>query len=136
MATSFKLELLTAIHDMTPSSGDVFKMALYAPGADLNESTTAYSTTDEVVGAGYSAGGAIVTTITPLSSATTAVGDFVDLTFSTVTVVARSALIYNSSKANRAVCILDFGRDVAKTAADLVITFPPGDAETGIVRIA
>jgi hypothetical protein len=136
MVTSFKVELLTAVHDMTPSTGDVFKLALYAPGATNNESTAAYSATDEVVGTGYSAGGAVVTTLTPFSSGTTAVGDFVDLTFSTVTLVARSALIYNSSKSNRAVCVLDFGRDVTKDTQDLVITFPPGDSETGIVRIA
>ena len=136
MVTSFKVEILTAIHDLTASTGDTFKLALYVTGDDLNEATTAYSTTDEVVGIGYSAGGGTLTSITPSSSGTTAFGDFADLTFSTVTVVTRAGLIYNSSKANRAVCVLDFGKDVTKTAADLVITFPVGDSETGIVRIA
>lgn len=136
IVTSFKVECLTATHDFTAGTGDTFKIALYSPGATIDENTTAYSTTNEVVGAGYSAGGGTLTAITPTSSGTTAFADFVDFTFSSVTVVARSALIYNSSKANRAVCVLDFGRDVTKTAADLVITFPAGDAETGIVRIA
>jgi len=137
MVTSFKVEILTAIHDLTASTGDTFRLALYVTGDDLNEATTVYTTTDEVTGTGYSAGGNNLTSVTPSSSGTTAFGDFADVTFSTVTIAAtRAGLIYNSSKANRAVCVLDFGKDVTRTAADLVITFPVGDSETAIVRIA
>lgn len=136
ICTSFKVELLTATHDFTTGTGDTFNLALYAPGATIDETTTVYTTVDEVVGSGYVAGGSVLTVVTPTSSGTTAFIDFADLTFSTVTVIARAGLIYNTSKANRAVCVLDFGRDVTKTAANLVIAFPVGDSETAVVRLA
>lgn len=130
--TSFKVELLTGTHDF---SSDTFKLALYDADANLGASTTAYSATNEVVGSGYSAGGETLTAVAPTSSGVTAYSDFADVTFSTVTISARGGLVYNSSQANKAVAILDFGYTVTKTAADLVVTFPTADAVNAIVRI-
>ena len=133
LATSFKVELYQAIHDLT-AAGDTIKLALFDVDATLGPTTTAYSTTNEVVGAGYSAGGVTLTQVEPTSSGTTAWVDFANVTFSTVTVSARGGLIYNSSKSDRAIAILDFGYTITRAAADLVVTFPAGDAENAIVR--
>lgn len=132
MTTSFKVDLFNGAHDF---SADTFKIALYDSDADIDESTTVYSTTDEVSGTGYSAGGGTLTVVAPTSGGTTAYVDFSDFTFSTVTLAARAALIYNSTNSNKSVCVLDFGRDVTKTAANLVIVFPAANALDAIVRI-
>jgi len=133
--TSFKEECFLAIHDFDTTTGDTFKMALYNSSADLGPTTTAYSATNEVSGTGYSAGGATLTGVQPTTSGTVAYADFSDLTFSTVTLTGvRGALIYNSSKANRAVAVLDFGRDISKTADDLVVTFPEAASSSAILR--
>ena len=97
MCTSFKKELMTATHNFTNSSGNTFKLAMYTNSASFDASTTAYTTSNEVSGTGYSAGGSALTNVTPTSSGTTALTDFADLTFSTATVTARGALIYNDS---------------------------------------
>jgi hypothetical protein len=136
MCTSFKVELLTATHNFTASTGDTFKIALYTSSATLGASTTVYSTSDEVVGTGYTAGGNTLTNITPTSSGTTAFTDFADTTWSTATITARGALIYNSSKANRSVCVLDFGSDKTSTAGNFSIVFPTADASNALIRIA
>jgi hypothetical protein len=136
MCTSFKVELLTATHNFTASTGDTFKIALYTSSATLGASTTVYSTSDEVVGTGYTAGGNTLTNITPTSSGTTAFTDFADTTWSTATITARGALIYNSSKANRSVCVLDFGSDKTSTAGNFSIVFPAADASNALIRIA
>jgi hypothetical protein len=136
MCTSFKVELLTATHNFTASTGDTFKIALYTSSATLGASTTVYSTSNEVVGTGYTAGGNTLTNITPTSSGTTAFTDFADTTWSTATITARGALIYNSSKANRSVCVLDFGSDKTSTAGNFSIVFPTADASNAIIRIA
>jgi len=125
---------LQAKHDFTVG-GSTFNLALYDDNASLNADTTVYSTTDEVTGTGYSAGGAALTNITPVLGGTTAYADFADLTFSTVTLTARGGLIYNSAN-NEAVAVLDFGTNQTRTAADLVIQFPTADALNAIVRIA
>lgn len=135
-STSFKVELLTATHDFTNSTGDTFKIALYDSSATLDSTTTAYSATNEVTGTGYTAGGESLTNVTPSSSSTTALTDFVDLVFSTVTITARGALCYNSSKSNKAVFALDFGSDQSATAGDFTIQFPTADASNAIIRIA
>lgn len=129
---SFKLELLQAIHDF---SSDTFKIALYEEGATLDDDTTEYTATGEVTGIGYTAGGATLTVASTALSGVVAVADFEDITLGTVTLAARGALIYNASKANRAVAVLDFGRLVTKTAQDLIITFPAPDSVSGIIRI-
>ena len=137
LCTSFKVELLAGTHNFTNSTGDTFKLALYDNSASFTAATTAYTATNEVSGTGYSAGGGSLTNVTPTSSSTTAFIDFADLTFSTATITARGALIYNSSAAgNPAVCILDFGADKTSTAGDFTIVFPTADASNAIVRIA
>ena len=137
LCTSFKVELLAGTHNFTTGTGDTFKLALYDNSAAFTAATTAYTATNEVSGTGYSAGGGTLTNVTPTSSGTTAFIDFADLTFSTATITAYGALIYNSSAAgNPAVCILDFGGAKTSTAGDFTIVFPTADASNAIVRIA
>jgi hypothetical protein len=136
MCTSFKQELMTATHDFTNSTGDTFKVALYTSSATLSSGTTAYTTSNEVVGSGYTAGGNTLTSVTPTTSGTTAFVDFADTTWSSATITARGALIYNSSKSDKAVVVLDFGADKTSTTGDFVIQFPTADASSAIIRIA
>ena len=137
MCTSFKQELLQAKHDFTNGTGNTFKLALYTSSATLGASTTAYSATNEASGTGYSAGGSALTNVTPTTSGTTAFTDFGDLTFSTATITARGALIYNDTQAgDPSVVVLDFGSDKSSSAGDFTITFPTADASNAIIRIA
>mgnify|MGYP007086432238 FL=1 len=137
LCTSFKVELLESVHNFTTGTGDTYKLALYDNSAAFTAATTAYTVTNEVSGTGYSAGGGTLTNVTPTSSGTTAFIDFADLTFSTATITAYGALIYNSSAAgDPAVCILDFGGAKTSTAGDFTIVFPTADASNAIVRIA
>ena len=137
MCTSFKEELMTATHDFTASTGNSFKLALYTSSATLGAATTAYSATNEASGTGYTAGGAALTNVTPTTSGTTAFTDFNDLTFSTATITANGALIYNDTAAgDPAVVVLAFGGDKTSTAGDFTIQFPTADASNAIIRIA
>ena len=136
MCTSFKKELLEGVHNFKNSGGGTFKLALFTSSATLGASTTAYATTNEVSGTGYSAGGGTLTRVDPSSSGTTALTDFADLTFSTATVTANGALIYNSSASDKAVIVLAFGGDKTSTAGDFTIQFPAADANNAIIRIA
>lgn len=138
MCTSFKVELLQGVHNFTPSTGDVFKIALYTSSATLDATTTVYTTSNEVTGTGYTAGGNTLTSSAgmPTSGGTTAFTDFSDTTWSTATITARGALIYNSSDSNKAVCVLDFGSDKTSTAGNFTIVFPTADATNAIIRIA
>jgi len=137
LCTSFKVEILRAIHDFTASTGDVFKLALYTSSASLDAATTAYTSSNEVGNSGtYTAGGGTLTNVTPTSSGTTAFLDFADISFTSATITARGALIYNSSKSNRAVAVLDFGSDKISTTGTFTIQFPAADASNAIVRIA
>jgi len=136
MCTSFKQELLTATHDFTNGTGDAFKLAMYTNSASFTAATTAYTVTNEVSGTGYSAGGGTLTNVTPTTSGTTALTDFADLTFSSATITARGAMIYNSTAGTNAVVILDFGSDKTSTAGDFTIVFPTADASNAIIRIA
>lgn len=137
LCTSFKVEVLKGVHNFSASGGDVFKIALYTSSATLDATTTAYSATNEVSGTGYTAGGNTLTNIEPTSSGTTAYLDFADTTWSTATITARGALIYNSSAVgNPAVAVLDFGADKTSTAGDFTVVFPTADASNAIVRIA
>ena len=141
MCTSFKQELLQAQHDFTASTGHSFKLALYTSSATLGASTTDYSATNEVSGTGYSAGGGALTNVTPTTSGTTAFTDFDDLTFSTATITANGALIYNTttgggSSTTDSVVVLAFGGDKTSTAGDFTIQFPTADASNAIIRIA
>jgi hypothetical protein len=108
MCTSFKKELLEAKHNFLASGGNSFKLALYTSSASLGAGTTAYTTSGEASGTNYTAAGAALTNINPDSSGTTGFTDFANLTFSTVTITARGALIYNDTNSDRAVCVLDF----------------------------
>lgn len=136
LTTSFKTELLTGTHNFTNSSGDTFKLALFTSSATLGASTTAYATTNEVSGTGYSAGGGTLTNVTPSADGTTAITDFTDLTFSSATITARGCLIYNSTDSDKSVASIDFGGDKTSTAGDFTIQFPAAAASTAIIRIA
>ena len=136
ICNSFKQELLVATHNFTASTGDTFKLALYTSAATLTASTTVYSATNETSGTNYTAGGAALTSITPVLSSSTAVCDFNDLTFSSVSITARGALIYNSSKTDKAVAVLDFGSDKTASAGNFTIVVPTADASNAIIRIA
>lgn len=133
MCSSFKQELLEAIQNFTT---DTFKIALYTSSATLDATTTAYTTSNEVVGTGYTAGGNTLAGTTITLSGTTAFVDFSDTTWSTASITARGALIYNSSKANRAVAVLDFGADKTSSAGNFTVQFPTNDASNAIIRIA
>ena len=137
MCTSFKQELLEAVHNFKNSGGRTFNLALYTSSASLGASTTAYTTSNEVSGTNYTAKGASLTRVDPSTSGTTALTDFADLTFSNATVTARGAMIFNdSASGDPAVCILDFGGDKTSTAGDFTIQFPTADASNAIIRIA
>ena len=137
MCTSFKVELMKAVHNFSSSGGSTFKIALYTNSASFDATTVAYTTSNEVVGTGYTAGGNTLINITPVSSSTTAFADFADTVWSTATITARGAMIYNSSAAgNPAVAILDFGADKTSTAGDFTIIFPSATAADAIIRIA
>ena len=134
MCTSFKTELLGGTHDLDT---DVIKIALFTSAATLGASTTAYSSTNEVAnGSGYTTGGNTLAGATISSSGTTAFVDFSDSTWSSASFTARGALIYNSSKSNKAVAVLDFGADKTSTNGDFVVQFPTADASSAIIRIS
>jgi hypothetical protein len=137
MATSFKVQILGGDFDFSSGTAQTFKIALFTSAATLGATTTAYSTTNEASGTGYSAGGNTLTiSQVPTSSGTTAFLDFADTTWSSATITARGALIYKSGGGNPAVAILDFGSDKTSTNGDFTIVFPAADASNAIIRIA
>ena len=143
MCTSFKNELLYGAHDFDASTGDTFKIALYTSSATMTAATTAYATTNETSGTAYVAGGEALTPVDPTSSGTTALTDFSDETWSTATITARGALIYNTTPnttsialTNPSVVVLDFGADKTSTAGDFTVVFPTADSSNAIIRIA
>tara|TARA_R100001224_G_scaffold26179_1_gene13970 strand:+ start:5610 stop:6059 length:450 start_codon:yes stop_codon:yes gene_type:complete len=143
MCTSFKTELLQGVHNFYNGSGGgsagtgaTFKIALFTSSANLGAATTAYSTGNETTGTAYNAGGNTLTNVTPTSSGTTAFTDFADTTWSTSTITARGALIYNSTQSNKAVAVLDFGSDKSSSSGDFTIQFPTADSSNAIIRIA
>jgi len=141
VCNSFKTEVLTAIHDFTASTGDTFKLALYTNSASLTKSTTVYVTPGEVssVGTNYTTAGNALTSVTPALSTDTACCDFSDTNWTTATITARGALIYNSTATpdnEQAVAVLDFGGDKTCTAGTFTIQFPTPDASDAILRLA
>ena len=136
MCTSFKAEVAQALHNFTAGTGDVFKLALYVATANLGADTTVYTSTGEASGTNYTAGGIALTNITPLAANGTGYWSFDDATFSNVTLTCAGALIYNSTNGNRAVCALNFGQTITKTASNLVVTFPPMGATDSVLRIS
>jgi len=141
MATSFKQQLLEAVHDFRLTGGDTFKLALYDNNASFTAATTAYTSSDEVGDSGsYAAGGGNLTRVDPTTSGTTAFTDFQDLSFTTATITARGALIYNSTPThtytNPVVAVLDFGSDKTSTSGTFTVQFPTPDASNAILRVA
>jgi hypothetical protein len=138
MCTSFKVELMRAVHNFTTGTGDTFKLALYDNSASFTAATTAYTPTNEVANSGsYAAGGGTLTNVTPTSSGTTAFTDFADLSFTSATITAFGALIYNDTAAgDPAVCVLDFGGAKTSTSGTFTIIFPTDDSTSAIIRIA
>ena len=133
MCTSFKVDLFGGVQDLDT---DVIKIALYTSSATIDAGTTAYTTSNEVVGTGYTAGGNTLTGATISSSGTTAWVDFADTTWTTATITARGALIYNSSRSDRAIAVLDFGADKTSTTGDFTVQMPAADASNALIRIA
>ena len=138
MCTSFKVELMRAVHNFTTGTGNTFKLALYDNSASFTAATTAYTASNEVTASGsYSAGGGSLTNVTPTSSGTTAFTDFADLSFTSATITAYGALIYNDSAAgDPTVCVLDFGGAKTSTSGTFTIIFPTNDSTNAIIRIA
>jgi hypothetical protein len=135
MCSSFKQELLTGTHNFTASSGNTFKMALYTVSATLGAGTTAYTSSNEISGTGYSATGKALAPVTPTLSGTTALGDFADLTWDSSSLTARGALIYNDTNGDKAVIVLDFGSNKSSSSGDFTVQFPAADASNAIIRI-
>jgi hypothetical protein len=137
ICTSFKVEILKGIHNFTASSGDTFKLALYTSSASLGAGTTAYTTSNEVSGSGYTAKGNALTSVTPVADSTTAVCDFADTSFTSASFTARGCLIFNEdATSDPAVCAIDFGGDKTVSSGTFTIQFPAAAASTAIVRIA
>ena len=138
MCTSFKVELMRAVHNFTTGTGNTFKLALYDNGASFTAATTAYTASNEVANSGtYAAGGGTLTNVTPTSTGTTAFTDFADLSFTSATITAYGALIYNDTAAgDPTVCVLDFGGAKTSTSGTFTIVFPTADATNAIIRIA
>ena len=137
MCTSFKVELMTATHDFTNSTGNTFNIAMYDNNSSFTAATTAYTATDEVSGTAYVAKGNTLVNVTPTSTSTTAFTDFGDSTWSSSTITARGAMIFNdTASGDPSVVILDFGSDKSSSSGDFTIVFPTGDATSAIIRIA
>jgi len=138
MCTSFKVQLMTATHNFTTSTGNTFKLALYDNSASFTAATTAYTATNEVAASGtYAAGGGALTNVTPTSTGTTAFTDFADLSFTSATITAFGALIYNDTAVgDPSVCVLDFGGSKSSTSGTFTIVFPTADSTSAIIRIA
>ena len=135
VCNSFKLESLPTAAGVH-RAGDVYKCALYTSAATLSNATTVYTATGEVVGAGYVAGGAILSGLATALDGDTAYLDFTDPTWPASTITARGALIYNSSKGNKAVGVLDFGQDISSTNGLFTVALPAPDAAHASVRLA
>tara|TARA_R100001129_G_scaffold167225_1_gene134703 strand:- start:503 stop:937 length:435 start_codon:yes stop_codon:yes gene_type:complete len=137
LCTSFKKELMEGVHNFKNSGGNTFQLAMYTNSASFTAATTAYTTSNEVSGTGYTAKGGELTRVDPTTSSTTAFTDFADLTFSSSTITARGALIFNdSASGDPTVCVLDFGADKSSSSGDFKIVFPTADASNAIIRIA
>ena len=140
ICTSFKVEILKAVHNFTASSGNTFNIALYDSSASLGASTTAYTTSEEITntsGSAYSAKGKALTSVTPVASSTTAVCDFADISWTSASFTARGCMIFNdSASGDPSVCCIDFGGDKTATNGTFTIQFPTADSSDAIIRIA
>lgn len=132
LTTSFKQDVLLGVHDLET---DTIKLALFTASADLGAATTVYTTAGETSGTGYTAGGNTLTGVTVLISGTTAYVDFADSTWNPAAFTARGALIYNASKSNKAIAVLDFGSD--KTATTIfTVQMPANTATSALIRFS
>ena len=140
VCTSFKVELLKGVHNFTATTGNTFKIALYTSDATLGASTTAYATSNEITntsGSAYTAGGATLTSVTPVASSTTAVCDFADVSYSSATFTANGCLIYNDTATGDPACVaVAFGSDKTVTNRTFTIQYPTADASNAIIRLA
>ena len=140
ICTSFKVEILKAVHNFTASSGNTFNIALYDSSASLGASTTAYTTSEEITntsGSAYTAKGEALTSVTPVASSTTAVCDFADISWTSASFTARGCMIFNdSASGDPSVCCIDFGGDKTATNGTFTIQFPTADSSDAIIRIA
>ena len=136
ICNSFKQEILVGTHNFTASSGDSFKLAMFTSSASLGAGTTAYSTSNEISGTGYTAGGQALTSVTPVLDGSTAVCDFADISFTSASFTANGCLIYNDDQSDKAVCVVAFGGDKTVSNGTFTIQFPAAAASTAIVRIA
>ncbi len=136
MQTSFKKELLEGVHNFKNSGGDTIKVALFTSSATLDATTTAYSTSNEASGTGYTAGGNTLTRVDPTTSGTTAFTDFADTSWTTATITARGCLHYNSTDSDKAIISNDFGSDKSSSGGTFSITYPAADSSNSIIRIA
>jgi hypothetical protein len=140
ICNSFKVEILTGVHNFTASTGDTFNLALYTSSATLDKDTTAYDSTNEITntsGTAYSAKGNALTSVTPVLSTDTAVCDFANTSWTSASFTARGCLIFNDDAAgDPAVCAIDFGGDKTVTSGTFTIEFPAASAATAIIGIA
>ena len=142
VTTSCKIQLLQAVHNFGPTSPDTFKIALYNGNADINAATTVYTTSNEITGTGYTAGGnTLVISVSPTSgpnqnAVPTAYISFSNTSWTNASFTARAALIYNSTQGNKSIAVLDFGSDKTVTNDTFQIIFPTADANSAIVRIS
>ena len=141
--TSFKVQLLQAVHNFGPTTPNTYKIALYTAAANINADTTVYTTSGELPSTGgYSAGGNTLTiSVSPTSgnnslAIPTAYISFVNTSWTNATFTCRAALIYNSTQGNKSVAVLDFGADKTVTTDTFTIIFPTPDANSAIVRIS
>tara|TARA_R100000781_G_C3981933_1_gene93839 strand:- start:34 stop:468 length:435 start_codon:yes stop_codon:yes gene_type:complete len=137
MCTSFKKELLEGVHNFKNSGGSTFQIALYTDSASFTAATTAYTSSNEISGTGYTAKGNTLTRVDPTTSSTTAYTDFADSTWSSSTITAMGAMIFNdSASGDPSIVILDFGADKSSSSGDFKVVFPTADASNAIIRIA
>jgi hypothetical protein len=137
MCTSFKQELMEAVHNFKNSGGSTFRLALYTNSATFTAATTAYTSSNEVSGTGYTAKGNELTRVDPTTSSTTAYTDFADTTWSSSSITARGGLLFNdSASGDPSVIILDFGADKTSSSGDFTVAFPAASSSAAIIRIA
>ena len=136
ICNSFKQEILVGTHNFTASSGNTIKIALYTSSASMGASTTAYSTSNEISGTGYTAGGAALTSVTPALDGSTACCDFADVSFTSASFTANGCLIYNDTQSDKACAVVAFGGDKTVSSGTFTIQFPTADASNAILRIA
>jgi hypothetical protein len=136
ICNSFKQEILVGTHNFTASSGNAFKLALYDSSASLGAGTTAYTTSEEISGTGYTAAGKALTSVTPVLDGSTAVCDFADISFTSASFTANGCLIYNDTQSDKACAVVAFGGDKTVSSGTFTIQFPAADASNAIIRIA